>query len=356
MGQSYMLFLGGLAGGYLVLPLATGVGYDLVRLEGTFIGRLSPSLNTIGKAVRAKNKARPGRKERAKKAVGPAVRRNTLIVFTDLATGRRNASLSTLLEEVSRAGGKNITLTSSGGQVWGEKWSIVKRLYGTSIVRTDEGKVPLARAKCMMEAGGQFRIAPVEKAENARLRGKGYLRQLLEMPRKKGELKNFDIPKLIFLYRSAREFKTKTTRRVLKEMIADVVRKKTGVEVKKKVNVKATYNHRLRKRRIRETIAAAVGSSRIHPVLKSVLKQRIRVVWGRNKNVQELLTNHRMSAREPVVECTCKDEDLPREGGHVLLRIAHYPAIPSFLCNGKNILQNTTWSSRGHCREKSSGH
>ncbi|GBG79637.1 hypothetical protein CBR_g29786 [Chara braunii] len=227
-------------GKYLVLPLATGVGYDLVRVEGTFIGRLSPSLNTIGRTVRAKNKARPGQKERAKKAVGPAVRRSTLIVFTDLATGRRNASLSTLLEEVSRAGGKNITLASSGGQVWGEKWSIVKRFYGTSTVRTDEGKVPLARAKCMMEAGGQFRIAPVEKAENARLRGKGYLRQLLEMPRKKGELKNFDIPKLIFLYRSAREFKMKTTRRVLKEMIADVVQKKTGVEVKKKVNVKNT--------------------------------------------------------------------------------------------------------------------
>ncbi|GBG77970.1 hypothetical protein CBR_g25901 [Chara braunii] len=248
-------------------------------------------------------------------------------------------NLAGLSEDALSIGERKVKLVSAGGEVSGEKWSIIRRLFGTSTVVTVEGKFSLVRSKQHLEKGGTFGIAPIVKTESARCRGKGYLRLLLELPRKQAELKYFDVTKFVYLYRCAREFKTKITRRTLKEKIAAVIKKKTGVNVRLKVNVGVKYNHQLRKRKIRDTVVLCVEKCKIHPVLKSVLRHRVRVVWKKNKTVEQVLANHREVAKATSVLCNCSNDKLPREDGHVLARISQCPGVPPTLHNGKNILQ-----------------
>ncbi|GBG68126.1 hypothetical protein CBR_g2677 [Chara braunii] len=266
--------------------------------------------------------------------------RRVLLCFTLVRQGKRYCSLAELLEDAFAAGTKEVEIVSSGGEVWGEKWSIIRRKFGTSTVVGEEMKIPLVRAKQLLERGGNFRVAPIVKRDSARSRGKGYLRLLLEIPRKQAELKFFDVTKLVFLYRCAREFKTKTTRRTLKEKIAAVIRKKTGVNIRLKVNVGVKFSHQLRKTRIHDTVVLCMEKSRVHPVLKMVLRHRVRVVWKKNSTVKQVLTNHRKSAREASAGCTCSKDQLPRVDGHVLARVTQCSMTPDFLHNGKNVLQS----------------
>ncbi|GBG81950.1 hypothetical protein CBR_g34133 [Chara braunii] len=136
------------------------------------------------------------------------------------------------------------------------------------------------------------------------------------------------------------EFKTKTTRRALKEKLAAVIKKKTGVNIRLKVSVGVTYSHKLKKRTIHDMVVLCVEKSKIHPVLKSVLRRRVRVVWRKNKTVEQTLTNHRKTAREETGMCTCSEDRLPSMEGHALTRIVQCPEAPTFLHNGKNILQS----------------
>ncbi|GBG90296.1 hypothetical protein CBR_g50474 [Chara braunii] len=268
----------------------------------------------------SKRKARPGKKERQRVEARVPARRRGLLSFTLVEQGKQYFSLVELLEDTYEAGIRVVRLESSGGDVWGEKWSIVRRKFGTSTVLVKEVKMLLGRAKQHLEKGGRFRVAAVVKTESARCRGKGYLRQLLEMPRKQAELKYFGVSKLVFLYRCAREFKTKATRRTLKEKIASVIRKTTGLNIRLKISVGVKYSHRLRKRKIHDTVVLCVGKRKIHPVLKTVLQRRVRVVWKKNNTVEQ--------------------DQLPREEGHVLARVAQCSVIPPFLHNGKNVLQS----------------
>ncbi|GBG87286.1 hypothetical protein CBR_g45345 [Chara braunii] len=254
--------------------------------------------------------------------------------------GKRHYSLAELLEDAYAAGKTTVEFETSGDKVWGEKWSIVRRKFGTSTVAGEGAKLPLGRSKLLLEEGGMFRVAPIVLTENARCRGKGYLRLLLELPRKRAELKYFDVSKLVFLYRCAREFKTKTSRRILKEMIAAVIRKKTGVNIRLKINVGLKYSHRLRKRKIHDTVVLCVEKSIIHPVLQTMLRCRVRVVWKKNTTAEQILANHRKVASEATALCTCSQDLLPRMEGHVLARIADYSAATPFLHNGKNVLQS----------------
>ncbi|GBG61883.1 hypothetical protein CBR_g23834 [Chara braunii] len=66
----------------------------------------------------------------------------------------------------------------------------------------------------------------------------------------------------------------------------------------------------------------------------------VRVVWKKNKMVEQTLTNHRETAREETGKCTCSKDQLPRVEGHVLTRIAQCSLVPMFMHNGKNILQS----------------
>ncbi|GBG93273.1 hypothetical protein CBR_g62618 [Chara braunii] len=325
---------------YLVLPIATGARNGLQMQERTLICRFSPTLNVVGRSAGLKRKARLGKKERQRVEARVPAQRRWLLSFTLVEQGKQYFSLVEVLEDTYEAGIKGVRLESSGGEVWGEKWSIVRRKFGTSTLLVKEVKMPLRRAKQHLEKGGRFRVAPVVKTESARCRGKGYLRQLLEMSRKQAELKFFGVSKLVFLYRCAREFKTKATRRTLKEKIASVIRKKTGVNIRLKISVGVKYSHKLRKRKIHDTVVLCVGKSKTHPVLKTVLQRRVRVVWKKNSTVKQVLTNHREAAREGVWRCTCGQDQLPREEGHVLARVAQCPVIPPFLHNGKNVLQS----------------
>ncbi|GBG90986.1 hypothetical protein CBR_g51644 [Chara braunii] len=196
-----------------------------------------------------------------------------------------------------------------------------------------------------------FRVSPVVKTENARHGGKGYLRQLLEMPRKQAELKHFDLTKLVFLYKCAREFKTKITRRTLKEKITAKIRNKTGVNVRLKVNVGVKYSHRLKKREIHDTVVLCVEKSRIHPVLKKLVRNRVRVVRKKNNTVEQVLTNHRKVARGTMEPCTCSGDRLPRVDGHVMARIAQCSEVPPFLHNGKNVLQSDLGTSSAEVQQ-----
>ncbi|GBG59868.1 hypothetical protein CBR_g66674 [Chara braunii] len=327
---------------YLVLPIATGTGdglQPLQVLEKTIIHRFSPALNVVGRGTGTKRRARPGKKERQKAREVVPMHRKGLLSFALAGPARRYFSLTELLEDAIAAGVKAVRLTSSGGEVWGEKWSVVRRKFGTSTVNDGEAKFPLGRSKRRLEEGGTFKVGPIVKTESARSRGKGYLRLLLEMPGKQAELKRFDVTKFVFLYRRARKFKTKTTRRTLKEKIIAVIRKKTGVNIRLKVNVGVKYSHQLRKRKIHDTVVMCVEKSRIHPVLKAVLRRRVRVVWKKKRTVEEVLANHRKAAREATAQCTCNQDQMPRVDGHMLARIAQCSVAPVFMHKGKNILQ-----------------
>ncbi|GBG66496.1 hypothetical protein CBR_g63079 [Chara braunii] len=160
------------------------------------------------------------------------------------------------------------------------------------------------------------------------------------MPRKQVELENFGISKLVYLYRCAREFSTRTTRKTLKPMLATVIRKRRGVNIRLKLNVGVKYNHRLRKKKIHEVTVQYMDRCTIHPVLKAVMRHRVRVVWKKNRTVEQVLTNRRAVARAPSMPCTCHQDGLPRNEGHVLARIAQCMEVNPFLHNGKNIPQS----------------
>ncbi|GBG76433.1 hypothetical protein CBR_g22181 [Chara braunii] len=227
----------------------------------------SPALNVVGRAAGTKRRTRLDKKERKKRETSAPTYRRGLVSLVLVNSERRYFSLAELLEETVAAGTKAVEFASSGGEVWGEvwgeKWSIIRRKFGTSTVTGKEVKLPLSRSKQLLERGGRFRLSPIVKTVSARCRGKGYLRLLLEMPRKQVELKYFDVAKLVFLYRCAREFKTKATRRTLKEKIAAVIRKKTGVNIRMKVNVGVKYSHKLRKRKIHNTVVLCYVLARI---------------------------------------------------------------------------------------------
>ncbi|GBG91687.1 hypothetical protein CBR_g53501 [Chara braunii] len=307
---------------YLVLPIAGGAGESLRVLEKTLIGRFSPALNVVGHGAGTKQSHRPGKKERQKVKGSMPIHRKMLLNFTLVEQGKRYSSLAELLEDRFAAGSKRVEIVSSGGEVWGEKWSIIRRRYGTSTVAVDGMKLSLGRAKQLLERGGKFTVGPVVGTESARSRGKGYLRLLLEIPKKQVELKYFDVTKLVFLDRCAGEFKTKTTRRTLKEKIVAVIRKKTGVNIRLKVNVGVKYSHQLRKRKLHDTVVLCVEKTRVHPVLKTVLRRRVRVVWKKNSTVEQVLANQRKAAREATTVCTSSEDKLPRVDGHVLARVA----------------------------------
>ncbi|GBG92408.1 hypothetical protein CBR_g55343 [Chara braunii] len=302
--------------------------------------RFSPALNMVGRGAGTKQKARLGKKERQKAVAPMPMQRRGLLYITLVRQPKRYFSLAELLEDTIAAGMKAVEIVSSGGEVWGEKWSVIRRTFGTSTVAVEEVKLPLVRTKQLLERGGPFRVAPIVKTESARSRGKGYLRLLLEMSRKQAELKFFDVTKLVFLYMCAREFKTKSTRRTLKEKIAAVIRKKTGVNIRLKVNVKVKYSHHLKKRRIHDTVVLCVEKSRVHPILTTVLRRWVRVVWKKNGTVEQVLTNHRKAAREASAYCTCSQDRPPRVDGHVLARVAQCSMVLGFLHNGKNVLQS----------------
>ncbi|GBG90980.1 hypothetical protein CBR_g51638 [Chara braunii] len=188
---------------------------------------------------------------------------------------------------------------------------------------------------------------------NARDRGKGYLRQLLEMPLKRKELALLPVDKLMHLYNCAATFKEKEKRRMIKDFLEKAVGRKVGVNIRNRVTVRVRYSKEVKKSGIRNVLITQIESCGLHPAIAGIFKRKARVVWRRNRNVAEILCNYKQLSKKPKLQCTCKQYDLPIVKGHVLTRIGDVTELPSLLLNGKNVVRpriETTEDERSkHC-------
>ncbi|GBG77116.1 hypothetical protein CBR_g23442 [Chara braunii] len=212
-------------------------------------------------------------------------------------------------------------------------------MFGTSTVVTQVGKIALSHSKTWFEEGGDFWIAPIILTQNARDRGKGYLRQLLEMPFKRKELSLLSINKLMHLYNCAGSFKEKEKRKTIRDFLGKVVGRRAGVNIRKRMTVKIRYSKEVRKSGIRNVLITKIESCGLHPAIAGIVRRKSRIVWRRNRNVAEILCNYKQHSKMPESLYTCKHYDLPAVKGHVLTRIGDIPGLPALVLNGKNVVR-----------------
>ncbi|GBG77961.1 hypothetical protein CBR_g25892 [Chara braunii] len=205
-----------------------------------------------------------------------------------------------------------------------------------------DGKIALAHAKQKFEIGGYLWVSPIVLSlltQNARQKGKGYLRQLLEMPYKRKELSSMLIERLMHLYNSVGTFSGKNTRKAVKDFIANAVAKKAGVNVKRKITVKVQFRKKVCKREVKNVLLSKIGSCELHPAIAGLLSRKLQFVRRRNRSVSEIQCNHRILSRSTTLSCTCSEYALPRTDGHILARIGEVEAVPQLALNGKNIVR-----------------
>ncbi|GBG86163.1 hypothetical protein CBR_g41067 [Chara braunii] len=145
------------------------------------------------------------------------------------------------------------------------------------------------------------------------------------------------IDKLMHLYSSAGSFQEKSTRKKVKDVIANAVSKKACVNVRKKITVKVRFRKEIKKSEIRHVLVSKISCCELHPAITGLLSRKLRVVWRRNRSVSEILCNHKAYSKKEDSSCTCAHFDLPRSDSHILTRIADVGLLPQFVLNGKNV-------------------
>ncbi|GBG61078.1 hypothetical protein CBR_g18670 [Chara braunii] len=169
--------------------------------------------------------------------------------------------------------------------------------------------------------------------------GKGYLRQLLEMPFKRKELSLLSVDKLMHLCNCAGSFKEKEKRKTIRDFLGKVVGRKAEVNIRKRMTVKIRYSKEVRKSGIRNILITKIGSCGLHPAIAGIVRRKSRILWRRNRHVAEILCNHKQHSRMSELLCTCKHYDLPAVKGHVLARIGDIPGLSALVRNGKNVVR-----------------
>ncbi|GBG89630.1 hypothetical protein CBR_g49420 [Chara braunii] len=313
---------------YLVLPVMVQVSDPLV-IEKAPIKRYSPAMNTHGRC-------RDGRKSRRRKGKRERGQRGVNKIQGRMITFNKTASLIDLLKGFLGSDGQR-SIVSSGGDVWADRWRVVKGKVGESTLRVSGNVLPIKMCRRVLEARGTFDVDRIKITSSAVEHGRYVLRDLLAQLWRVKDLYRKGSAELIALYRTASTFGRKCTRNQLKITITRVIRKVHGFEVRNRPRVKMPFSTNIISRNVRDLAARALEGLISDLPIRRYIVARTRVVFSRRRNVGQVIHNQRRWAGMQKAVFTCGDMDLPRARGHVKVRLDEIPATPSFVKNSKNV-------------------
>ncbi|GBG89585.1 hypothetical protein CBR_g49374 [Chara braunii] len=328
---------------FVIIPVRHTTKIDDFEFERYLIRDLSPSLNAKGTKGRgAKSRRRKGRRERKKKkggTVGKAV-----VAFTT-AEGKRTSLLNWLHERSEKPRGKaEVTFTT--GEQWADGWKQISKFYEMSEVEANGRKLLLKQARQICQNGGKVVFVRLCKTTTTTERYKRELGRLLRQPKLVVGLARQPTSKLVGLYRTVGLFGRKETREKLKIKIDRVLRKKTGVSVRRRVTVKYPYSSAILKSEVRRLVESEIDGKLDDNALAAFVKKKVRVVSTKNKTVGEVIHNHRRYAHTRPVSCPCEHYHLDKQDGHVLVRVSEMKDVPMFVRNAKNVTRPDEQNSR----------
>ncbi|GBG76621.1 hypothetical protein CBR_g22837 [Chara braunii] len=224
----------------------------------------------------------------------------------------------------------------SSGQVWMEGWRRLRRRFGDSNIEVCGERTLLRHAKAKLQQGGEVILKRIVRAKTTTERNRAMLTALLRRPRPDTQMIKLPTKKLIGLYRTSEFFSEKRTKHRLRTKLDRIIAQKTGVSVRKQVNIKLFFDSWIHKVGVRETTENLVTDLVKDKPLADFVKIRIRVLWLRNKNVGELIHNQKRYASVDEHPCPCGGRALPKMDGHILIRFSDLE-VPDFVQNSKNV-------------------
>ncbi|GBG64936.1 hypothetical protein CBR_g48684 [Chara braunii] len=325
---------------FVIIPVRHASEEDDRAFERHLIRDFSPSLNTCNSNGQGGSKTRSrrkGKRERKRMRAGQRERVKSVVSFTEGNENERRVSLLTWLEGEWKKNSKGERrVVFQGGETWSDGWRKIKRLFGMTKVRISGRIKKLATSKAELQRGVTVVFIGITKTTTTTTAYMQELRWMLKKPFLFKRLVDRNTSQLVGMYRSAGLFRDKKTKNYLSLKIDKAVKKKTGVRIRKRVQVKVMYDRQIVKKKVRQATEGVVEGKVKDVAVANLIKGRIRITWKRNKTVGEILHNHRRHAHVGVQLCTCRTIGLPTTDGHVLTRFSELGDVPEFMKNGRN--------------------
>ncbi|GBG91554.1 hypothetical protein CBR_g52588 [Chara braunii] len=325
---------------YVALPLIRCLEGDLFDLE-KFVILISAYLNSRDRPRRHRRR-RAGKRERRRRArVVEDVslsRGNTHLNF-EASDGTASVSLLKLLNDCRGNGFSSMSVVCRGGHLLVNQWKLLKRCYGSSEVSSRFGVVQLRRVRGWLADGVQIHFVNIISFCSSLAVFKPLLAGLLSNPPSRKQLLSWEFERLVWLYSAVQAFSEKRTRYTLRCLLSGVIRRRFDCNVRSRLVVKIVFDECLNKAGIRKLCVAMLEKLEISVGWKWMLVRRMRVVWGRNRSVGDILYNVRAMSREKDVVCSCDEKEgmFPRQDGHVCFRTSEAGFVPGWLKNARNI-------------------
>ncbi|GBG93123.1 hypothetical protein CBR_g59257 [Chara braunii] len=329
------------------------LGEDMAgpKKRGTWSSvQLAPARVTLRSAKKQKaqetgktRKRRKGKRDRKRLKTGQRERKGVLS-FTHGRAYERRVSLKTWLEEewIKNTKGER-RVQFHAGEIWSDGWREIKRLFGMTKVRINGRVKKLSTIKGKLKQGMTVVFIGITKTMTTTATYMQELRWMLKKPILFKKMVSYTTNQLVGMYRAAGYFREKKTKNDLRLKIDRAVKKKTGVRIRKRVQVKVTYDKQLVKREIRQATEGVVGRKVKDAAITNQIKGRVWVTWKRNRTVGGIMHNHRKHAHVGEQLFTCRAAGLPTIDRHVLTRLSDLKEVPVFMKNSRNV----TCSSKG---------
>ncbi|GBG83758.1 hypothetical protein CBR_g37559 [Chara braunii] len=332
---------------FVIIPVRHANEEDDQAFERHLIQDFSPSRKTCNTSDRGTGKTRnrrKGKRERKRLKTGQGEKVKGVVSFTHGRAYERRVSLKTWLEEewIKNTKGER-RVQFHGGEIWSDGWREIKRLFGMTKVRINGRVKKLSTIKGELQQGMTVVFIGITKTTTTTATYMQELRWMLKKPILFKKMVSYTTNQLVGMYRATGFFREKKTKNDLRLKIDRAVKKKTGVGIRKRVQVKVTYDKQLVKREIRQATEGVVGRKVKDAVVANQIKGRVRVTWKRNRAVGEIIHNHRKHAHVEEQLCICRAVGLPTIDKHVFARFSDLKEVPVFMKNNRNV----TCSSKG---------
>ncbi|GBG72548.1 hypothetical protein CBR_g12118 [Chara braunii] len=323
---------------YVVIPRHAN-STDDYAFEKHLISTFNPSLNSRDRGKDGKEKLSKGRRRKGRRERGG--RRRTLRSQRVITIGYQGMHITSVLSwPTEHIDGMEITIQFGSGDSWIDGWRRIRRAFDDSEIVIGGEVSRLSGSKAALEEGGKVRFKRIIKSKTTTERNRSLLITLLKRPRPDSRLQPLPTKKLIGLYKTAGLFGDKGTKHRLRTKLDRVIARKTGVTMRKRVNIKLLFDSRIRKNGVRSLAERAIDRAIEEKPLADFVKTRFCVLWLKNRTVAELLHNQKKYANMQEYPCPCRYLDLHKMEGHVSTRFSEMD-VPTFVRNSKNVTKPT---------------
>ncbi|GBG74097.1 hypothetical protein CBR_g17808 [Chara braunii] len=241
-------------------------------------------------------------------------------------------------------GRQEVVFTS--GLTWADRWRNVKTQFGMSEVKIGGRSMLLRQAKKLCEVGGEVSFVKIRKTSTMTERYRHELLSLLKHPRRVTTLPRSPTKKVVGFYRVAGFFRKKETKERLKIKIDRVLKRKTGVSIRRRVTVKYPFDASVLQSKVRRKTEVTIDEKLLDVVVATFVKKKVRLVCTKNRSVASIVHNYRSFAHTLSVVCPCERFQVKKHEGHVLRRLIDIEETPFFVRNSKNVTKTDKQNSR----------